>query len=66
MGRIKYPIDPIIAYQEWVEMENDTNQRLRGEEQEGFMSASSAGLCYKKHFYNIQNTEKKPIDKKCN
>ena len=63
MGKIEYPINPITAYEEWVAMENDTNQEIR-KKNDGYMSASSAGMCHKKHFYSMQKVETRPFEKK--
>ena len=55
--------NPIDMYTDYVVAEAAKNKEKRAKENTGYLEASQAGMCYKKHWYRQQNQEPKPFVK---
>ena len=54
-------INPIETYNEYLKEINGYEQKKRLKDNPDRLSASGAGMCHRKHYYNINKGEKKPI-----
>ena len=54
-------INPIETYNAYLQEINGYEQEKRLKDNPDRLSASGAGMCHRKHYYNLNKTEKKPM-----
>ena len=54
-------LDPIKIYNRYVKKEAEENKEARKIKNEGYLEASSAGMCHKKHYYRMIGATPKDI-----